>query len=984
MYNFRTRRRQNYKQLNNGATSRGDNTRRNSLEGLSYTDTLLPDSPEGAVADLSNRRDGFDDCEAVNNPIDAHERLPNNNSDRVSPSSNDTQVAPNTEQNQVEIRQHIGGAADEGSPMEVDHSVCIPQNSQENTVIVSQNMSGRSLRRLGTSTIQQIVNFPAENLTYGPRRHDMSLQSEQFYSHNHSDSTDSGEEQRDQNVFGNDGDSESSSAEESFKKKYRFGFEDFSMNPFEKPDVATNTERTHLGDLPSEKFNAWLKTSPYGIWVTKYAASEPYAICKYADCEHLFTYEGNPTSSNIIAHLRRKHDQDFELFQKKLKTVQPQLSEFKSVLSLNSKPFRYRRELINFMSANELRINQLNLFIETIIPFSTAEAPAFRKLLECSGAKNRDYICSRKGLVNMMERYEEQFNLQMRAVLEKSFNYNILLDMWTSSNQKSYLAVIVSFCPNLQGDNEHLTIQDVTTNGAPNAHVIDFVDLSEERHTGGNLKQALLTILGKYSIANKISSITVDNGTNNISMLGDLDNDIRGGPGVNKEGGLVKIRCMSHILNRVFIDIMAGFEKSEKSLLSRIDRLTTILKKNVFIRNKMSEFTPKTIPRYNNTRFVSRYKQLSVFLELTGPAKDFYFENRLNSEYQLTPEDLSLFCYEPNEIGTLKTFLRVTHIFHEYTMLLQDDMLNNLPNGIEYYLQIDDFFKSCKEIRNGSTDERHLRNAGLRKKHLYSVNENILCNILLIIEEAYPKFQKYLGIALAEPGYWVAHLLQPFCKTGILMSNFDENFKRQTLELSKRYVDDFLSHFQTRRKDNRKQHVRKGSINRSLESRKKGYKVLKNLRRQNQDIFVGLVNSKSEWELYMEEPIQNDIDYLDYWLANQDKYPTLFQLALSFFHTKLSTADVERCFSISKRVLENRFSLSSTNLKRTMILRNRLKCFGIGYNLQEISDIPLEQWIQDEENEISSSITNRRYPAEQNDSTDLLSHAPDSDFDEDA
>lgn len=256
----------------------------------------------------------------------------------------------------------------------------------------------------------------------------------------------------------------------------------------------------------------------------------------------------------------------------------------------------------------------------------------------------------------------------------------------------------------------------------------------------------------------------------------------------------------------------------------------------------MSEFTPKTIPRYSNTRFLSRYKQLSMCLKLTGPVRDFYFENRLNSEYQLTPEDLPSFCYHPNEIRTLETFLRVIHTFHEYIMLLQDDMLNNLPNGIEYYLQIDNFFKSCKEIRNGSTDGRHLRNAGLMKKHLYSVDENILCNILLIIEDAYPKFQKYLGLALAEPGYWVEHLLQPSCKTGILMSNFDENFKRHTLEFSKRYVHDYLSHFQTRRKDNRKQHVRKGSSNRSLEPRKKGYKVLKNLRRQKQDIFVGLVN----------------------------------------------------------------------------------------------------------------------------------------------
>lgn len=93
------------------------------------------------------------------------------------------------------------------------------------------------------------------------------------------------------------------------------------------------------------------------------------------------------------------------------------------------------------------------------------------------------------------------------------------------------------------------------------------------------MKQALLTSLEKFSIASKISSITVDSGTNNVSMLGGLDSDIRGGPGVNKERGLVKIRCMSHTLNQFFIGIMAGFEKSEKLLLSRIDRLTTILKK---------------------------------------------------------------------------------------------------------------------------------------------------------------------------------------------------------------------------------------------------------------------------------------------------------------------------------------------------------------------------------------------------------------------
>ncbi|QLL30217.1 hypothetical protein HG536_0A00340 [Torulaspora globosa] len=954
MYNLRTRKKHNYKQLNSGATSKGDKTRRNSLDEPSCSDTLVSDSPGNALEDPLDGQNFFDSNQI--DKISGNDQQDGNQfSDRSIdhihslPSGMQTEHSSETEKGQIEMRQRLTSAADKEEPTEFNQRVSLPQESQENSIIVTQDLSGRPLQRLGTSTIRQIINFPTNNLAYGPGHHDMSLQPEQFYSHNSTDSTESSEEHGNQTSASESDEAGTLSLEEAFKSKYKFGFDEFSMNPFDKPDIEHTTER-NVPESDLAKLESWLKTSPYRIWVTKYAAPEPHAICKYGDCRHVFTLKGNPTSFNIIVHLRRNHRQDFELFSTKLKKSQPQLSDIKGVLSINKKPFGLRRELLNFMYANELRINQLNLFIETIIPFSTAEAPAFKKLLECSGARSHNYISSRKGLVSTMEKYEEQFNLQMRDTLRKSLNYNIILDMWTSSNQKSYLAILVSFCPNLRRGRDRLTIRDVTTNGTPNVHIIDFVDLSEERHTGSNLKEALLRSLRSFSIGSKISSVTVDSGSNNISMLSELDHDIKGAPGVNKEGGLVKVRCMNHLLNRVFQDVMAGFEKSESSLLSRIDRLTVILKRNVFIRNKLREFTPKTIPRYNCTRFVSRYRQLSVFLKLTGPLKDFYFENRLDKRFQLTSDDLSLFCYEPSEIEVLKIFLRLTRIFDEYTMLLQDDMLDNLPNGIEYYLQIDDFFKSCREVRNGSTKVDHLRILGLKKRHLSSVEPSVLTHLLAIIEDAYPKFKKYMSLALAEPGYWVAHLLQPFCKTAILKSAFEEDFQQQILDLSERYVDYYLFNFRNRVKENRSRQVQKDLTRAALDPRSRSYKVFKQLRRHRRK-YVNAINSKNEWECYLEEPIQTDISYLDYWIANQDRYPGLFELALSFYYTKLSSAHVERFFSISKTALENRFSLSSTNLKRTMVLRNRLKCFGMGHGLQKIDDIPVEQWIQDEETE---------------------------------
>lgn len=607
MYNFRTRKRPNYKQLNNRARSWSEDTGKHSMGELSRADTLVPESPKDTLADtLSNSfKDDYDDHEIELDSTTNHNQeksLLINANDGLQPPTNEIehQSLPSARSRQLGVRQHVCGLANEGSPLDVDQTVTIPSSSSKDTVaVVSQNLSGRSLQRLGTSTIHQIINFSADDLRYGPKPHDKSLRPEQFYSHDHSDSTQESDDQDDQYSTKENGQYDPCRAEEDFRKKYRFGFDEFSMNPFTKPSVATKADRNLLGDRFSEKFGVWLKNSPYGVWVTKHAAEEPYAVCKYGNCERLFSYEGNPDSSNIIAHLRRNHKHDFELFQTKLGKLQPKLSEFRSVLSQNRKPFPFRRELIHFMTANELKINQLNLFIETIIPFSTAEAPAFKKLLVCSGARDRDYICSRKELVNMMIKYEEEFDSQMKEALAKSFNYNILLNIWTSSNQRTYLAVIVSFCPNLRRGKDKLTSRDVITNGTPNAHVIDFVDLSDERHTGDNLKQALLTILGKYSIAHRISSITVDNGSNNISMLRELDNDIRGVPGVNKEGGLAKIRCMNHVLNKVFSDVMAGFEKSQKALLSRIDKLTIIMNNNIFIRNKLREYTSTTIPKYN-------------------------------------------------------------------------------------------------------------------------------------------------------------------------------------------------------------------------------------------------------------------------------------------------------------------------------------------------------------------------------------------------
>lgn len=543
-----------------------------------------------------------------------------------------------------------------------------------------------------------------------------------------------------------------------------------------------------------------------------------------------------------------------------------------------------------------------------------------------------------------------EFNDQLKHAMKNSNHFNILIDMWTSSNQKSYLAVMVSFCPNLNQKSQ-LKREDVTNCGKSNTHVLDFIDLSFERHTSETLETALLSSLSEYYISHKVGSITLDNGSNNISMLDSIDQALDLGFELNSKRKICNVRCMNHVLNRVFLDLLNAFENDHKLLLSRIDKLAFYTESNVYIRNKMRSFIPCTIPKHNVTRFLSRYRQLEVFLKVSKGAKEFFFDNHFKPEFQLDSEDCSIFCYKEEELEYILFFVRIARIFQEVTMLLQDDTANSLCNGIEYYMTIRQYYKSCKYLKNGSNDISHMTNVGLKKSHLPS--NNVKEQVLSAVMDSYPKFEKYMNLAFKEPGYWVAHILQPNRKIDLLTRSFDQSFIEEVIESATSYVINYCKRY-TESSDIPS---RSKPLN---ANRVKKPKLLKKISAYlDRNIAEFHCMPKDEWQIYLQEPLETDLDFIDYWLDNQSRFPALCRLALAFYHTKLSTADVERSFSISKRVLDNRFSLSSSNLKDTMIVRNRLKCFNLRTKMFLAEHIATDSWSDDEE-DIGFSDTNQQ------------------------
>lgn len=71
----------------------------------------------------------------------------------------------------------------------------------------------------------------------------------------------------------------------------------------------------------------------------------------------------------------------------------------------------------------------------------------------------------------------------------------------------------------------------------------------------------------------------------------------------------------------------------------------------------------------------------------------------------------------------MKFSQRATRILYEFIMLLQDEALNNLPNGIEYYMRINNYSLACQRALDNSYDPVDLLHVGLKPKTLQIIGD---------------------------------------------------------------------------------------------------------------------------------------------------------------------------------------------------------------------------------------------------------------------
>ncbi|THH15387.1 hypothetical protein EUX98_g9474 [Antrodiella citrinella] len=184
------------------------------------------------------------------------------------------------------------------------------------------------------------------------------------------------------------------------------------------------------------------------------------------------------------------------------------------------------------------------LIIEWIVEgdqsINVVEAPRFRKLLLFLGSdriSDKDIPHRDKVTSTILKEYHlERLNMieEMKNTLGR---VSLTTDLWSDPNRDSYMGVTA-----------HYMVRDAKTHRITYRDVLLAFRYVGGSHTGENLEKEFFKIIEEYGIEKKIGQVTMDNASNNNTLMEALERELlkRGIP-FHRDGN--RVRCFPHIIN---------------------------------------------------------------------------------------------------------------------------------------------------------------------------------------------------------------------------------------------------------------------------------------------------------------------------------------------------------------------------------------------------------------------------------------------------
>ncbi|KAJ2971919.1 hypothetical protein NQ176_g7453 [Zarea fungicola] len=523
--------------------------------------------------------------------------------------------------------------------------------------------------------------------------------------------------------------------------------------------------------------------------------------------------------------------------------------------------------------------------------------------------------------------YEENKEEIKRVLAAAPGLIHIAFDGWRSNNRHALYGVVCYFL-------------DAT--GQPQKLVLGLPELVD-RHSGENIATHIVDILESYDITSKVGYFTLDNASNDTAMR-----EI--GRALGFDGETRRLRCFGHILNlavkallfghdsEAFEDDLLGGEAlnakahelwRRKGPVGKLHNLIVWIHRSDLLTNLLRSLQLTAIERSEDPA-VRAKKPLDVITNVaTHFLEELWYRQKNEWEGMMLRgkkqrKDMPLCLRDNNKLDEkdwkiIALFNEVLQHFEHVIITLEGDGRRRMrKNG-------DTKAYGCSwDLMFGYEYLLHKMEAYKAAAHRYPDPEHFKVNVNL----CWKKLEEYYSRLDETPAYYAAVALHPAYRWGYFEDIWAD--RPEWIQNAKSLVEGLYrsqyeprAGYRDREPATKKQRTYRNPFNEyCAESRQVPALVQSPLTPASSA--VG--DEYNDWFRDVHKSDEKVLDPISYWCERREEYPRLSRMALDVLSTLPMSADVERLFSTSGRMVrDDRANLDASTIGMTQTVRSWLR-----------------------------------------------------------
>ncbi|XP_066335366.1 zinc finger BED domain-containing protein RICESLEEPER 2-like [Miscanthus floridulus] len=472
---------------------------------------------------------------------------------------------------------------------------------------------------------------------------------------------------------------------------------------------------------------------------------------------------------------------------------------------------------------------------------------------------NYEFI-GRKSIKNECMRVYESKKNQLKRSLKEAESISLTTDLWTSNQNLRYMCLVAHY---------------IDENWVLQCRVLSFIEV-DPPHTGIVIAQAVFECMVEWKIEDKVTTITLDNATNNDTAVTNLKAKLLARKNSVFDPNYFHIRCAAHIVNLVVNDGLQPIDNLITCLRNTVKyfkRSPSQMYKFVEVCNNYSVKVGRGLALDVKTRWNSTYKMLDTCIAYKDA---FGYYEDVDTSYVWKPSDSDWVLFEKIRpiLGTMAeattafsgSLYPTANCFYPYIVKVKRALIGAQQSGDTYLMS--------------------MAAAMLEKFDKYWEEKN---NVMVI-----------------------ATILDPRFKMRYIKWCFAQIFDPVRCEIEINDINQELERLYNKYEILNRQKMGDNGTNRqstlaSLDTTSSMASVASDFQSFLQS--SATESSKSELLIYLDEPnepIDNKhFNLLRYWNVNCHRFPVVSSLAKRFLAVPVSSVSSECTFSNAGRVLDD-------------------------------------------------------------------------------